>query len=440
MADSSWADLTSRLSGSFAKLNDSLTSDAQFQAFSNTESARKPLTFGWKTAHSDAAVLCTVETGKATVRAGKASEAAFILSALPEQWSEFYQALPKAPYQSYWGMFGQNIHQEGVEVLGNQNLYINYTSIWRRILELSHTALHGAPIQEDAYQEGPEEDPIIGRYAYVSPPSWGRTKLFYEQSGEPGKQDILFLHTAGGDSRQYHGVMTDPRMLSRCRMTAFDLPGHGRSFPSQSQIPGSHSNSEDAYIGCIKEVIRALGLKKPIICGASMGGHICLAIATRAAEVGCAGVIPCQGCEYTPMDRQWWDRSLFVNQSLFNPEWTYGMMAPTAPRRNRDLVWHLYSGQAFGMFHGDLDFYFGGWDGRGRVEKIDTELCPVYMLTGEYDWSTTPELSEKCAAKITGAKFTKMEGLGHFPATENPQRFVSYLTEAVDYIVARIPK
>lgn len=111
-------------------------------------------------------------------------------------------------------------------------------------------------------------------------------------------------------------------------------------------------------------------------------------------------------------------------------------MSPTAPRVNRDLVWHLYSSQAFGMFHGDLDFYFGGWDGRGRVEKIDTKLCPVYMLTGEYDWGNTPELSRKTAAKIPGAKFTEMQGLGHFPATENPQRFASYLAKAVDFILS----
>lgn len=110
------------------------------------------------------------------------------------------------------------------------------------------------------------------------------------------------------------------------------------------------------------------------------------------------------------------------------------MMALTAPRVNRDLVWHLYSGQAFGRFHGDLDFYFGGWDGRGRVEQIDTKQCPVYMLTGEYDWSTTPELSKSTADKIPGAKFTKMLGLGHFPMTENPQRFVTYLIEAIDFI------
>lgn len=300
MAGHSWTDLPAQIHSSFEKLNKSLASDPQLQAFTDTQSARNPVTYGWKSAGCDHAVLCTVYKDLTMVKSGTISEAAFLLSALPEQWYEFYQPVPKPPFQSYWGMFGMNVHQQGVEVLGNHDLFINYTSIWRRVLELSHAAIHG-PIVEDPVSEPVLEDPIVGRYVYVTPPSFGRTKIFYEQSGEIGNQDILFLHTAGSDSRQYHGVMTDHRMLSRCRMTAFDLPGHGRSFPSETQIPGHHHNSEDAYIGCIREVIRALSLDKPIVCGASMGGHICLAIALRADEVGAGAVIPCQGRVLPPV-------------------------------------------------------------------------------------------------------------------------------------------
>ena len=91
-------------------------------------------------------------------------------------------------------------------------------------------------------------------------------------------------------------------------------------------------------------------------------------------------------------------------------------------------------------YHGDLDFYFGGWDGRGRIEHIDTKRCPVYMLTGDYDWSTTPAMSEATAKKIPGAVFETMKGLGHFPATENPQRFVGYLSKAVDCVLGQMGK
>lgn len=293
MSSHAWSNLAEVLSPTITTLNESLATDDQFLAFSVTKAIKAPILFGWKSAGSEHAILCSLDSGTAVVSTGEANKADFILSALPEQWLEFYQPIPKAPFQSYWGMYGQNIHQDGVEVLGNEDLFINYAPLWRRVLELSHTALCGAIKEED--QKPFTEDVIVGRYIYVTPPKWGRAKLFYEQSGEEGKQEILFLHTAGSDGRQYHAVMNDPRMLAVCRMTVIDLPGHGRSFPSESQIPGRHGNSEDAYIGCIAEVIKTLKLEKPIICGASMAGHVCLAIATRASEVGVGGVIPCQG-------------------------------------------------------------------------------------------------------------------------------------------------
>jgi pimeloyl-ACP methyl ester carboxylesterase len=56
------------------------------------------------------------------------------------------------------------------------------------------------------------------------------------------------------------------------------------------------------------------------------------------------------------------------------------------------------------------------------------------MLTGEYDWSNTPEMSQKTADKIPGAMHKAMPGLGHFPATENPAKFVPYLIEAIEHI------
>ncbi|KAF2637300.1 alpha/beta-hydrolase [Massarina eburnea CBS 473.64] len=426
-----WSDLPAALKGSFDKFTELLQSDAQLKAFTTSNAIDNPATFGIKSSGSDNSLLITVENGSAKVKTGSAKDGLFALSALPEQWEEFFKEIPVAPYQSYWGMFGMNIKQQGIEVVGDQNAFSHWTHVWRRVLELAHDA-HCGPMKEDTQQE-PEKDFLTGKYVYLNAPIWGRVKTFYEFSGE-GKQHIVFLHTAGSDSRQYHGVMNDFKMRQKCTMYAFDLPGHGRSFPSQQYYPGAHTNTEDSYVGIIAAFVKTLGLRRPIICGASMAGQVCLAVAIRHKEVGAGGTIPLQGSEYLNMERQWYDRSPYVNQSLFNPEWIYGMMSPTAPAVNKQLIWHLYSGQAYGIFHGDLDFYFGGWDGRERVASIDTNSCPVFMLTGEYDWSNTPEMSQKTADKIKGAKHKAMPGLGHFPATENPAKFVPHLIEAIDYI------
>lgn len=68
------------------------------------------------------------------------------------------------------------------------------------------------------------------------------------------------------------------------------------------------------------------------------------------------------------------------------------------------------------------------------MSSIDTKACPVFMLTGEYDWSNTPAMGQATADKIPGAKHKSMPGLGHFPATENPKRFVPFLIEAIKHI------
>ena len=83
-----------------------------------------------------------------------------------------------------------------------QDSFARWTHVWRRVLELLHDSFAG-PTPEDQ-QDELDEDCIVGRYVYVTSPLWGKCKIFYEQSGE-GDQEIVFLHTAGSDSRQYHG-------------------------------------------------------------------------------------------------------------------------------------------------------------------------------------------------------------------------------------------
>ena len=191
------------------------------------------------------------------------------------------------------GTFCFNNQQEGIKVVGDWHSFACHAHFWRRSLELLHD-LHAGATPEDEDNPEDDEDHITGKYVNISAPIWGKCKVFYEMAGD-GKQEIVFLHTAGSDSRQYHGVMNDARARKELKMYAFDLPGHGRSFPSNSYAAGAHTNTEDTYVGAIASFVKALKLNKPIICGASMAGQICLAVAVRAEEVGAGGTIPLQG-------------------------------------------------------------------------------------------------------------------------------------------------
>jgi pimeloyl-ACP methyl ester carboxylesterase len=60
-----------------------------------------------------------------------------------------------------------------------------------------------------------------------------------------------------------------------------------------------------------------------------------------------------------------------------------------------------------------------------------------YLLTGEYDFSCTPTDTARTADQIPGVKVTTMQGLGHFPMSENPDRFRRYILPVLDEIRTR---
>jgi pimeloyl-ACP methyl ester carboxylesterase len=103
------------------------------------------------------------------------------------------------------------------------------------------------------------------------------------------------------------------------------------------------------------------------------------------------------------------------------------------PARRHETLW-MYKQGGPGVFKGDLYFYRVDGDMRGRTSTIDTAQCPLYLLTGEYDFSCTPEDTERTAQSIKGAEVTIMRELGHFPMAENPAQFRPYILPVLEKI------
>jgi pimeloyl-ACP methyl ester carboxylesterase len=365
-------------------------------------------------------VIVRVDQQTVSFKIGPADSGLFAIQARPNDWTAFFSADLRRPYQSYWGVLRVLGHHDGVAVLGNKQVFGQHARLWRIVLDRLRDVVHGKSVhmtlQEPPPGEETEEDAVTGKYFWVDHSQYGKVKLFYEYAGR-GPQTILFLHTAGSDSRQYHSLMNNSKLQERCTMFAFDLPAHGRSSVGSRQLPQDYALTEASYIESIGKVITRLKLQDTIVCGASMAGHVCLAAAIRARELGIRGAIPCEGCEHLAFTQPIYEIG-GSDASLLDPERVCGMCAPNSPEYYKRQIWWQYSSQGHGIFSGDLKFYFRGWDGRGRVESIDTTFCPVYMLTGEFDYSCTTEASKATADKIKGARFEAMEGLGHFPLTE----------------------
>lgn len=367
-----------------------------------------------------------------SIRPGTFKQGVFSLKAKQEHWEKFFDfASLVRPYQSFWGML-RVLGSGEVSVGGDQLSFARYARVWRISLDRIRLAIakktHIDSIPED--EEG--EDLITGKYIWINHQEYGKVKLFYEYSGT-GPQNLLFLHTAGSDSRQYHSLMNDKILQKRCTMFAFDLPGHGRSSLGSQQSMDTYALTETSYVESISKLIEKLKVQDSIVCGASMAGHVCIALAIRARELGIRGAIPCEGCAHLPQPAAIYNMK-GNESSILDPERVCGMIAPTSPEYYKKQIWWQYSTQASGVFMGDLKFYFKGWDGRDRLKDIDTAYCPVYMLTGEYDYSCTTEVSKETADTISGAVFEAMPGLGHFPLTENPTKVLPYIYRALDHI------
>ena len=93
----------------------------------------------------------------------------------------------------------------------------------------------------------------------------------------------------------------------------------------------------------------------------------------------------------------------------------YGLMSPTSPETyRRETAW-CYSQGAPPTFKGDLYYYSIDHDLTHTAEKIDVTRTPLYLLTGEYDWATTPEMSEATRQAHQGCEVYDDERARTFP-------------------------
>ena len=104
-----------------------------------------------------------------------------------------------------------------------------------------------------------------------------------------------------------------------------------------------------------------------------------------------------------------------------------GLIAPQSPPVSRHETLWMYMQGGPGVFKGDLYFYRVDGDLREKVKRIDTKICPLYLLTGEYDFSCTAEDTLRTAGQIPGVHVQIMKELGHFPMSENPSKFREYI-------------
>jgi len=121
----------------------------------------------------------------------------------------------------------------------------------------------------------------------------------------------------------------------------------------------------------------------------------------------------------------------------FKARFMNGIMAPTSPEVYRKETTQIYSAGWPNAFLGDVFYYMRDYDLTDKAKDIDTEKCGVSIMSGEYDASSTWEMSEEAHKAINGSELVKMNNIGHFAMSENPVLFGEYLQPVLDKIRAK---
>lgn len=279
----------------------------------------------------------------------------------------------------------------------------------------------------------PRFEPIVGRYLTV-PIMDADCRVYVEEAGSG--IPLVCLHTAGADGRQFRHLMCDEAVTSRYRVLAFDMPWHGKSYPPVGWQDCEYQLTTERYVETVRAFCKAMALDRPVVMGCSIGGRIVLQLAHAHGPEFRALI----GLEAADHQQPWYDTAWLHRGDVHGGEvcaaLVSGLVAPQSPAQHRhETLWQYMQGGP-GVFKGDLYFYRVDSDLRGKLAGIDTRRCPLYLLTGEYDFSCTPEDTLRTAHSIPGTRVTVMKEVGHFPMSENPARFREYLLPVLEEIAA----
>jgi len=277
-------------------------------------------------------------------------------------------------------------------------------------------------------------EPIVGRYIHVDILG-EECRIYFEECGQG--IPLVCLHTAGSDGRQFRHLLNDGDVTGKFRVIAFDMPWNGKSYPPVGFQEHDYELTTERYVATIRAFCAELGLDSPVVMGCSIGGRIVLQLAhAHGAEF--RALI---GLESADHQQPWYDTGWLNRPDVHGGEvcaaLVSGLIAPQSPSEYRHETLWQYMQSGPGIFKGDLYFYRVDSDLRGKLGGIDTATTPLYLLTGEYDFSCSPEDSIRTAETIPGAKLTVMKELGHFPMSENPAQFRKYILPVLDEIAAR---
>tara|TARA_B100001093_G_scaffold182616_1_gene175195 strand:- start:1274 stop:2512 length:1239 start_codon:yes stop_codon:yes gene_type:complete len=322
----------------------------------------------------------------------------------------------------------------GLSRKADKVVFAQYYSALMRSIEL----LRGETAENNIMGYETKETHVIEdvRGSYMRLPIGGHNfRIYYEEVGDG--IPVMLQHTAGSHGSQWRHLYENREITQRFRLITYDLPFHGKSLPPPAQKWWEQPYKlNGAFLRSVPlQLSEALMLDRPVFMGCSIGGLLALDLALNHPEefravISLEGSLKVDGSvrNFSELDHPQ------VN-GQYKGRLMEGMTSPDSPKAYRKEIAYMYSGGWDPLFLGDLQYYTEEFDLTRDASRIDTNKIAVHILSGEYDWSSPVESGRDAHKMIPGSTWSEMRGIGHFPMSENPKLFFSYLMPILESII-----
>lgn len=240
---------------------------------------------------------------------------------------------------------------------------------------------------------------IDGALAFVE--QWG--------SGQP----VFCIHTAGQGGVQYRDAAPALAALGYSVIVP-DMPGHGRSEPA---VAGPVTDLGYYATWCM-EVMERLGIDRPVVVGCSIGGKIALDIATRMGDSIHSVIAMAANADRGRSNVAGLLRELEDISAPSRSDRTYlgtkAVVGSSVPEDRRELIARMHCREDPQISTSDLI----AWGRHDIVDRLSSISAPAHLIAGSDDLWINATSVESAASKIPGARYSFLEGIGHYPMEE----------------------
>lgn len=256
--------------------------------------------------------------------------------------------------------------------------------------------------------------------------SIGGNRIRYLESGD-SEDALVLIHGLGASADRWEFVA--PILERRYRLIAPDLVGFGYSDkPSADYTP-------EFFADFLEDLFEDLGLKKMYLMGSSMGGQIAVEFAAKNPRlvdklvlVSSSGMMK----HSTPALDTYVMAALYPNKDTASEAFRVMSASREANARIVDsFVKRMRMPNAKMAF---ISTVLGLKNSDTITENLESLKSPVLIVWGSRDPVIPVQYAKEFASSIKDSNLCIMEGSGHTPFVDSPERFSEIVIEFLDTV------